>query len=207
MQLTGKRISIQSTFCFQRLGPIFTMRLRQPVTPSPWDLPKFWFQPAWPWSIQDGSIRVDLPNPLYGDTPYTVQPGGCGEPGEYTHVTPHFLLDLDSSSTDEFGPVGNLLGLHMAHKCNMLILQANCSFSNGPNIGMVSSKNMDIQVIQSTRCSTMKQRWQLMVWSRDWYQTSAQTNPCMDTDSRSWFFFNKITFGTLFKNNLAPVLW
>ena len=36
--------------------------------------------------LQDAEIRVDLPNPVYGDSPYTSQPGGCGEQGEYTQV-------------------------------------------------------------------------------------------------------------------------
>ena len=36
--------------------------------------------------LQDAEIRVDLPNPVYGDSPYTSKPGGCGEQGEYTQV-------------------------------------------------------------------------------------------------------------------------
>ena len=39
---------------------------------------------------------------IYLDTPYTVQPGGCGDPGEYTHVTPNFLENLDGKTTDIF---------------------------------------------------------------------------------------------------------
>ncbi|XP_053549665.1 calcium-activated chloride channel regulator 1-like [Bombina bombina] len=30
---------------------------------------------------------------LLGDDPYTVQYGGCGEPGKYIHLTPNFLLN------------------------------------------------------------------------------------------------------------------
>ena len=56
--------------------------------------------------LQDGSIRVDLPNALYENTPYTVQPGGCGDPGEYIHVTRDFLRDLNDQSTESFGPPG-----------------------------------------------------------------------------------------------------
>ena len=33
-------------------------------------------------------------NPLYGERPYTVQTGGCGELGEYIHVTPDYLLKV-----------------------------------------------------------------------------------------------------------------
>ena len=56
---------------------------------------------------KDGAMRVDLPSALYLDTPYTIQPGGCGDPGEYTHVTPGFLENLDGTTTDVFGAPGN----------------------------------------------------------------------------------------------------
>ena len=58
-------------------------------------------------SSKDGAVRVDLPNPLYGDDPYTVQPGGCKEPGQYIHVTPDFLTNLNTTEKDRFGYVGN----------------------------------------------------------------------------------------------------
>ena len=32
-------------------------------------------------------------NKGWGDTPYTLQPGGCGEEGDYIHLTPSFLLN------------------------------------------------------------------------------------------------------------------
>ncbi|KAK4326462.1 hypothetical protein Pmani_002988 [Petrolisthes manimaculis] len=40
---------------------------------------------------QDAIIQVERPNPAYGNKPYTVQPGGCGEPGRYIHLTPPYL--------------------------------------------------------------------------------------------------------------------
>ena len=51
-------------------------------------------------------IRVDNPNPLYGDGPYTIQPGGCGERGDFMHVTPDFVTFLESTSTQYFGTPG-----------------------------------------------------------------------------------------------------
>ena len=47
-----------------------------------------------------------MANPLYGDDPFTVQPGGCREPGQYIHVTPGFLRDLNSVSTETYTDVG-----------------------------------------------------------------------------------------------------
>lgn len=57
---------------------------------------------------EDGVIRVNTENPLYLDTPYTVQPGGCGDPGDFTHLTHEYLLNLNYSSTDFFGPPGKV---------------------------------------------------------------------------------------------------
>ncbi|XP_072130908.1 calcium-activated chloride channel regulator 3A-1-like [Mobula birostris] len=39
------------------------------------------------------NIIIAEPNPLHGDTPYTLQYGGCGEKGHYIHLTPNFLLN------------------------------------------------------------------------------------------------------------------
>ena len=37
---------------------------------------------------EDGDIRINSPNPLYLDNPYTLQSGGCGERGKYIYLTP-----------------------------------------------------------------------------------------------------------------------
>ena len=39
------------------------------------------------------------------DSPYTLQPGGCKERGEYIHITPDFLTHLNTSTADTFGPL------------------------------------------------------------------------------------------------------
>ncbi|XP_076370001.1 calcium-activated chloride channel regulator 1-like [Tachypleus tridentatus] len=49
------------------------------------------------------TVRVDKPNPKYGNNPYTLQPGGCGEPGEYIHLTPEFLKELHGNTTEMYG--------------------------------------------------------------------------------------------------------
>ena len=35
---------------------------------------------------EDAEIRVDLTNSIYGDSPFTVQTGECGEQGEFIQV-------------------------------------------------------------------------------------------------------------------------
>ena len=43
--------------------------------------------------------RVVIGNPRsdWGDTPYTIQPGGCGVEGDYIHFTPGYILKPESA--------------------------------------------------------------------------------------------------------------
>ena len=43
-------------------------------------------------------------NPVYGDNPYTVQYGKCGEPGSYIHLTPGYLTN--DAAINDYGPRG-----------------------------------------------------------------------------------------------------
>ena len=53
-------------------------------------------------------IQVKASNPLYGDVPYTVQNGGCGDRGEYIHVTPSYTINIDDLAA-KFGPPGEYI--------------------------------------------------------------------------------------------------
>lgn len=55
--------------------------------------------------FQDAHIRVDWPNPYHDDEPYTLQIGECGEPGQYIHLTPAFLMSIDEKRP-QYGPPG-----------------------------------------------------------------------------------------------------
>ena len=57
---------------------------------------------------EDGLIRVNSPNPLYYDSPYTLQLGGCGAFGEYIHLTPNYLTHIGDTSDENFGPHDNI---------------------------------------------------------------------------------------------------
>ena len=35
---------------------------------------------------KDAEVRIDLVNPVYGEGPFTKQPGRCGEAGEFIQV-------------------------------------------------------------------------------------------------------------------------
>nr|XP_053637251.1 LOW QUALITY PROTEIN: calcium-activated chloride channel regulator 4-like [Cherax quadricarinatus] len=58
-------------------------------------------------SFMKSDIRVDLPHAIYKNQPYTEQPGECGEPGEYIHLTPEYLTQRKFSLW--WGPPGKSL--------------------------------------------------------------------------------------------------
>ncbi|KAG0434283.1 hypothetical protein HPB47_019214 [Ixodes persulcatus] len=67
-------------------------------------------------SLFDGAdLRVAEPNPAYGDTPYTLQPRGCGEVGEYIHITPGFLSGLNGTTSKTYGSPAFQLVHEWAH--------------------------------------------------------------------------------------------
>ncbi|XP_029473621.1 calcium-activated chloride channel regulator 2-like [Rhinatrema bivittatum] len=46
-------------------------------------------------SYEKASVIVAEPNLKYGDDPYTLQYGGCGEEGKHIHFTPNYLISDD----------------------------------------------------------------------------------------------------------------
>ena len=48
-------------------------------------------------------------NPVYEDYPYTIQSAGCGQRGEFIHITPEFATEVASGLVESvFGPPGIL---------------------------------------------------------------------------------------------------
>ena len=45
---------------------------------------------------EDAQIRVELTNTIYGDTPFTLQTGECGEEGEFIQVSAFFIFSLSA---------------------------------------------------------------------------------------------------------------
>uniref|UniRef100_A0A8C5R717 VWFA domain-containing protein n=1 Tax=Leptobrachium leishanense TaxID=445787 RepID=A0A8C5R717_9ANUR len=58
-------------------------------------------------------VIIDTPHIYYGDDPYTLQYGRCGEPGRYIHFTPNFLLD--DSLLSAYGDRGRVFVHEWAH--------------------------------------------------------------------------------------------
>ncbi|KAG9264853.1 calcium-activated chloride channel regulator 3A-1-like [Astyanax mexicanus] len=59
------------------------------------------------------NIIISRPHPAFIDEPYTKQMKGCGEEGEYVHLTPNFLLD--DSFLKSYGPRGVVFVHEWAH--------------------------------------------------------------------------------------------
>ena len=74
------------------------------VVPGSWKLAAS-FPPAGTSLVQNAVIRVEPVNEARGNQPYTIQPGGCGEPGSYVHLTPEYLLSL-TRSRQTYGDIG-----------------------------------------------------------------------------------------------------
>ncbi|XP_013774757.1 epithelial chloride channel protein-like [Limulus polyphemus] len=60
-------------------------------------------------------VRIDHPNPYHENDPYTLQPGGCGEHGQYIHITPHFVKELHGETADNYGPAERHIVHEWAH--------------------------------------------------------------------------------------------
>ncbi|XP_067220894.1 calcium-activated chloride channel regulator 1-like isoform X1 [Chanodichthys erythropterus] len=57
-------------------------------------------------SYEKANVRIDNANPAYGDEPYTLQYGECGDEAQFIHFTPNFLRDDTLIKT--YGSRGNL---------------------------------------------------------------------------------------------------
>ncbi|XP_048016188.1 calcium-activated chloride channel regulator 1-like [Megalobrama amblycephala] len=64
-------------------------------------------------SYEKANVRIDNANPAYGDEPYTLQYGECGDEGQFIHFTPNFLRDDKLIKT--YGSRGKVLVHEWAH--------------------------------------------------------------------------------------------
>ncbi|XP_067220899.1 calcium-activated chloride channel regulator 1-like [Chanodichthys erythropterus] len=64
-------------------------------------------------SYEKANIRIDNAHPAYGDEPYTLQYGECGDEGQFIHFTPNFLRDDTHIKT--YGSRGKVLVHEWAH--------------------------------------------------------------------------------------------
>ena len=69
-------------------------------------IPEFWSYPAYPAvkeNIETAEIVIERPNPAYGDSPYTLQSGDCGDPGDHIHLTPWYVNHFQDQAEVLYG--------------------------------------------------------------------------------------------------------
>lgn len=79
--------------------------------------------------FSNAHVRIDLPNPEFKDTPYTLQPGSCGEQGQYIHLTPWFLKELNGETVEMFGAPGECLPFTLSKAVGSILAKG---LKNGP---------------------------------------------------------------------------
>ncbi|XP_053448784.1 calcium-activated chloride channel regulator 1-like isoform X2 [Nycticebus coucang] len=130
-------------------------------------------------SYDQADVIVADPYLKYGDEPYTLQYGQCGEKGRYIHFTPNFLL---SNNLPTYGPRGRIFVHEWAHLQWGVFDEYNLD-----RPFYISRKN----TIEATRCST--QITGTNVVFKECQGGSCITRPCR-RDSKMGLYEAKCTF-------------
>ncbi|XP_067930954.1 calcium-activated chloride channel regulator 1-like [Watersipora subatra] len=69
------------------------------LVPDSWAHNDTWSEPAEDETTDRARIVVAEANLAYGDEPYTLQPGGCEQEGDYIHFTPAYLTEMSANDT------------------------------------------------------------------------------------------------------------
>ncbi|XP_008107509.3 calcium-activated chloride channel regulator 1 [Anolis carolinensis] len=101
-----------SSYLFSATEQRFYFKSVKIIIPLTWT-PKPEYKRVTTESYDKADIIVADPFLKYGDDPYTLQYGGCGEPGRYIHLTSNFLTN--DSMHDVYGPRGRVLVHEWAH--------------------------------------------------------------------------------------------
>ncbi|KAM9468703.1 calcium-activated chloride channel regulator 1-like [Clarias gariepinus] len=100
-----------SKYLFEALDHKLFIKEVKILVPPTWTTENY--EKAGTESFNKGRIRIDSPNPHFGDEPYTHQTQGCGKEAEYIHFTPNFLLN--DSFIKPYGPRGKVFLHEWAH--------------------------------------------------------------------------------------------
>uniref|UniRef100_A0A670IIQ7 Calcium-activated chloride channel regulator 1-like n=1 Tax=Podarcis muralis TaxID=64176 RepID=A0A670IIQ7_PODMU len=101
-----------SAYLFGATQKRFYFKTVKVIIPSTWKT-KADYQRVTRESYDKAEVIVAAPYLKHGDDPYTLQYGGCGEPGRYIHLTPNFLTN--DKLLDAYGPRGRVLVHEWAH--------------------------------------------------------------------------------------------
>ncbi|XP_019515460.1 PREDICTED: epithelial chloride channel protein-like [Hipposideros armiger] len=129
-------------------------------------------------SYDQADVIVANPYLKYGDDPYTLQYGQCGEKGQYIHFTPNFLL---SNNLPIYGSRGRVFVHEWAH-----LRWGVFDEYNEDRPFYISSKN----TVEATRCSTRITGKNMVFQCQG---GSCITKPCR-RDSQTGLYKAKCTF-------------
>ncbi|XP_030062591.1 calcium-activated chloride channel regulator 1-like [Microcaecilia unicolor] len=101
-----------STYLFHATKKHVFIRSVKILIPLTWN-PKSDYLPVKTESYDKADVIVAEPYLKYGDDPYTLQYGGCGEKGIYIHFTPKFLMD--DSLLNVYGSRGRVFVHEWSH--------------------------------------------------------------------------------------------
>ncbi|XP_072276032.1 calcium-activated chloride channel regulator 1-like [Pyxicephalus adspersus] len=101
-----------TTYLFQATQERIFIKSVKILIPSTWTSRSNYTKPTKE-IFSEADVIIASPHLKYGDDPYTLQYGRCGEPGKYIHFTPNFLLN--NSLLSGYGPRGRVLIHEWAH--------------------------------------------------------------------------------------------
>ncbi|XP_042230470.1 calcium-activated chloride channel regulator 1-like isoform X1 [Homarus americanus] len=85
------------------------------VVPSTWTHKEEYMNTSGSGWMKHADVRVDEPHPVHGDAPYTLQLGGCGDPGAYIHLSPGYATAMYHHLQSVYGPPGKVLVHEWSH--------------------------------------------------------------------------------------------
>ncbi|ERE88785.1 epithelial chloride channel protein, partial [Cricetulus griseus] len=130
-----------STYLFEASKGRFYFRNVSILVPMTWKSKSEYLTPKQE-SYDKADVIVAEPYLKYGDDPYTLQYGQCGDRGQYIHFTPNFLL---TDNLPMYGPRGRVFVHEWAH-----LRWGVFDEYNTDRPFYMSGKN----TVEATRCST-----------------------------------------------------
>ncbi|XP_041508745.1 calcium-activated chloride channel regulator 3A-1-like [Microtus oregoni] len=141
IQSIKEMVTQASTYLFEASQRRFYFRNVSILVPMTWKSKSEYLMPKRE-SYDKADVIVADPYLKYGDDPYTLQYGQCGDRGQYIHFTPNFLL---ADNLRIYGPRGRVFVHEWAH-----LRWGVFDEYNTDRPFYMSGKN----VLEATRCST-----------------------------------------------------
>ncbi|XP_030062590.1 calcium-activated chloride channel regulator 1 [Microcaecilia unicolor] len=136
-----------STYLFHATKKHVFIRSAKILIPLTWN-PKPDYLPVKTESYDKADVIVAEPFLKYGDDPYTLQYGGCGEKGKYIHFTPKFLID--DSLLNVYGSRGRVF----VHEWSHLRWGVFDEYNSEKPFYVSSANQREAEVVvEATRCS------------------------------------------------------